>query len=70
MAQYRIKMNNKDNKYEALINDIDVLIGELTIVKNHVLNNDLETAGQYTDGIVTASEELRDKVTEYGNEHP
>lgn len=63
-------MNNKDNKYEALINDIDALIGELTIVKNHVLNNDLETVAQYTDGIVTASKELRDKVTEYSNEHP
>lgn len=70
MAQYRIKMNNKYSEYEALINDIDALIGELTIVKNHVLNNDLETAGQYTDGIMTASEELRDKVTEYSDEHP
>ena len=62
-------MNKGDNKYKSLIDDIDGLIGELNIVKNHVLNNDFQTAYQYTDGIVTGSEELRDKVTECNNEY-
>lgn len=57
-------MNKEGNKYKSLINDIDGLIGELNIVRNHVLNNDFQTANEYTDGIVTGSEELRDKLTE------
>lgn len=57
-------MNRKNNKNESLIEYIDSLISELNIVKNHVLNNDLQTASEYTDGIVTGSEELRDKIDE------
>ena len=57
-------MNSKNNKNESLIEYIDSLISELNIVKNHVLNNDLQTASEYTDGIVTGSEELRDKIDE------
>lgn len=53
-----------NNKNESLIEHIDSLIGELNIVRNHVLNNDLQTASEYTDGIVTGSEELRDKIDE------
>ena len=56
-------MNKEGNKYESLINNIDGLIGELNIVRNHVLNNDFQTASEYTDGIVTGSEELRNKIT-------
>lgn len=62
-------MNKEGNKYKSLINDIDGLIGELNIVRNHVLNNDFQTASEYTDGIVTGSEELRDKLTEYNDEY-
>ena len=51
-------MNSKNNKNESLIEYIDSLISELNIVRNHVLNNDLQTASEYTDGIVTGSEEL------------
>lgn len=57
-------MNKEGNKYKSLINDIDGLIGELNIVRNHVLNNDFQTASEYTDGIVAGSEELRDKLIE------
>ena len=57
-------MNRKNNKNESLIEYIDSLISELNIVKNHVLTNDLQTASEYTDGIVTGSEELRDKIDE------
>lgn len=57
-------MNRKNNKNESLVEYIDSLISELNIVKNHVLNNDLQTASEYTDGIVTGSEELRDKIDE------
>ena len=57
-------MNRKNNKNDSLIEYIDSLISELNIVKNHVLNNDLQTASEYTDGIVTGSEELRDKIDE------
>ena len=57
-------MNSKNNKNESLIEYIDSLISELKIVRNHVLNNDLQTASEYTDGIVTGSEELRDKIDE------
>ena len=57
-------MNRKNNKNESLIEYIDSLISELNIVKNHVLNNDLQTASEYTDGIVTGSEELKDKIDE------
>ena len=57
-------MNRKNNKNESLIEYIDSLFSELNIVKNHVLNNDLQTASEYTDGIVTGSEELRDKIDE------
>ena len=57
-------MNRKNNKNESLIEYIDSLISELNIVKNHVLNNDLQTASEYTEGIVTGSEELRDKIDE------
>ena len=57
-------MNSKNNKNESLIEYIDSLISELNIVKNHVLNNDLQTASEYTDGIVTGSEELRAKIDE------
>ena len=57
-------MNSKNNKNESLVEYIDSLISELNIVKNHVLNNDLQTASEYTDGIVTGSEELRDKIDE------
>ena len=57
-------MNRKNNKNESLIEYIDSLISELNIVKNHVLNNDMQTASEYTDGIVTGSEELRDKIDE------
>ena len=46
-------MNSKNNKNESLIEYIDSLISELNIVRNHVLNNDLQTASEYTDGIVT-----------------
>lgn len=62
-------MNKEGNKYKLLINDIDGLIGELNIVRNHVLNNDFQTASEYTDGIVTGSEELRDKVIECNDEY-
>lgn len=62
-------MNKEGNKYKSLINDIDGLIGELSIVRNHVLNNDFQTASEYTDGIVTGSEELRDKLTECTEEY-
>lgn len=62
-------MNKEGNKYKSLINDIDGLIGELNIVRNHVLNNDFPTASEYTDGIVTGSEELRDKVIECNDEY-
>ena len=51
-------MNSKNNENESLIEHIDSLIGELNIVRNHVLNNDLQTASEYTDAIVTGSEEL------------
>ena len=61
-------MNSKNNKNESLIEHIDCLIGELNIVKNHVLNNNLQTASEYADGIVTGSEELRDKIEENDNE--
>ena len=61
-------MNSKNNKNESLIEHIDGLIGELNIVRNHVLNNDLQTANEYTDAIVTGSEELRDKIEENDNE--
>ena len=57
-------MNSKNNKNESLIEYIDSLISELNIVRNHVLNNYLQTASEYTDGIVTGSEELRDKIDE------
>ena len=57
-------MNRKNNKNDSLIEYIDSLISELNIVKNHVLTNDLQTASEYTDGIVTGSEELRDKIDE------
>lgn len=57
-------MNSKNNKNESLIEYIDSLISELNIVRNHVLNNDLQTASEYIDGIVTGSEELRDKIDE------
>lgn len=57
-------MNSKNNKNESLIEYIDSLISELNIVRNHVLNNDLQPASEYTDGIVTGSEELRDKIDE------
>ncbi len=57
-------MNSKNNKNESLIEYIDSLISELNIVRNHVLNNNLQTASEYTDGIVTGSEELRDKIDE------
>ena len=57
-------MNSKNNKNESLIEYIDSLISELNFVRNHVLNNDLQTASEYTDGIVTGSEELRDKIDE------
>ena len=57
-------MNSKNNKNESLIEYIDSLISELNIVRNHVVNNDLQTASEYTDGIVTGSEELRDKIDE------
>ena len=60
-------MNSKNNKNESLIEYIDSLISELNIVRNHVLNNDLQTASEYTDGIVTGSEELRDKIDENDN---
>lgn len=60
----KLDMNRKNNKNESLIEYIDSLISELNIVKNHVLNNDLQTASEYTDGIVTGSEELRDKIDE------
>lgn len=62
--QIKMDMNRKNNKNESLIEYIDSLISELNIVKNHVLNNDLQTASEYTDGIVTGSEELRDKIDE------
>lgn len=62
-------MNKESNKYKSLINDIDGLIGELNIVRNHVLNNDFQTASEYTDGIVTGSEELRDQVTGCNDEY-
>lgn len=39
-------MNRKNNKNESLIEYIDSLIRELNIVKNHVLNNDLQTASE------------------------
>lgn len=58
-------MNSKNNKKESLIEYIDGLIGELNIVRNHVLNNDLQTASEYTDGIVTGSEELREGIEKY-----
>lgn len=58
-------MNSKNNKKESLIEYIDGLIGELNIVRNHVLNNDLQTASEYTDGIVTGSEELRERIEKY-----
>lgn len=61
-------MNNKNNKNESLIEHINCLIGELNIVRNHVLNNNLQTASEYTDGIVTGSEELRDKIEVNDNE--
>lgn len=61
-------MNSKNNKNESLIEHINGLIGELNIVRNYVLNNDLQTASEYTDGIVTGSEELRDKIEEYDDE--
>ena len=57
-------MISKNKKNESLIQYIDSLISELNIVRNHVLNNDLQTASEYTDGIVTGSEELRDKIDE------
>lgn len=57
-------MNNQNNENKSLIEHIDSLIGELNIVRNHVLNNDLQTASEYTDGIVTGSQELRDKIEE------
>ncbi len=60
-------MNSKNNKNESLVEYIDSLIGELNIVRNHVLNNDLQTASEYTDGIATGSEELRDKIEENDN---
>lgn len=59
-----MEMNNQNNENKSLIEHIDRLIGELNIVRNHVLNNDLQTASEYTDGIVTGSEELRDKIGE------
>lgn len=62
-------MNKEYNKHKLLIDDIDGLIGELNILRNHVLNNDFQTASEYTDGIVTGSEELRDKVTECNDEY-
>lgn len=55
-------MNNKNNKNESLIEHIDSLIGELNIMRNHVLNNDLQIASKYTDAIVAGSEELRDRI--------
>lgn len=58
-------MNNKNNKNESLIEHIDSLIGELNIVRNHVSNNDWQTASEYTDAIVAGSEELRDKIEKY-----
>lgn len=61
-------MNSKNNKNKSLIEHIDSLIGELNIVRNHVLNNDLQTASEYIDAIVTGSEELRDKIEENDNE--
>ena len=57
-------MNSKNNKNESLIEYIDSLISELNIVRNHVLNNDMQTASEYTDGIVKGREELRDKIDE------
>lgn len=62
-------MNKEGNKYKSLINDIDGLISELNIVRNHVLNHDFQTASEYTDGIIAGSEELRDKVTECNDEY-
>lgn len=62
-------MNKEGNKYKSLINDIDGLIGELNIVRNHALNNDFQAASEYTDGMVTGSEELRDKVTGCNDEY-
>lgn len=59
-----MEMNNQNNENKSLIEHIDSLIGELNIVRNHVLNNDLQTASEYTDGIVTGSQELRDKIEE------
>lgn len=54
-------MNNKNNKNESLIEHIDSLIGELNIMRNHVSNNDLQIASEYTDAIVAGSEELRNR---------
>ncbi|WP_373156650.1 hypothetical protein [Bacteroides cellulosilyticus] len=63
-----MNMNSKNNKNESLIKHIDGLISELNIVRNHILNSDLQTASEYTDGIVTGSEELRDMIEENDNE--
>ena len=68
LSKPRIDMNSKNNKNESLIEHIDSLIGELNIVRNHVLNNDLQTSSEYTNAIVTGSEELRDKIEENDNE--
>ena len=68
LSKPRIDMNSKNNKNESLIEHIDSLIGELNSVRNHVLNNDLQTASEYTNAIVTGSEELRDKIEENDNE--
>lgn len=62
-------MYKKGNKYKSLIDDIDGLISELNIVRNHVLKHDFQTASEYTDGLVTGSEELRDKLTECNDEY-
>ena len=68
LSKPRIDMNSKNNKNESLIEHIDSLIGELNIVRHHVLNNDLQTASEYTHARVTGSEELRDKIEENDNE--
>ena len=57
LSKPRIDMNSKNNKNESLIEHIDSLIGELNIVRNHVLNNDLQTASEYTNAIVTGKED-------------
>lgn len=62
-------INKEVNQYKSLIKDIDGLISELNIVRNHVLNHDFQTASEYTDGLVTGSEELRDKLTEFNDEY-